>query len=145
MEAILSAISTYNSKQCHLEILKYDVGIVTEQDVEMAAPFNGLCEHFDINESHCKILLCGKLVLPNIVTRYFVGIIYAFNTKVPPNVATLASAKNVPIKEHNVIYKLIDDLRDELTERLEPLEEEVIIGTFTGLLFEKCWLLVCSY
>ena len=67
--------------------------------------------------------------------QYFLGIIYAFNTKVPSNVAALAHEKNVPIKEHNIIYKLIDDLRDELTERLEPVEEEVVIGEFIHPLF----------
>ena len=41
VEAILGTISTYNSRQCHLHIMSYDVGVVTEQDVETAAPFNG--------------------------------------------------------------------------------------------------------
>ena len=75
-----------------------------------------------------RTILCGKLIWYNNGIHYFVGIIYAFNTKVSSNVAALANEKNVPIKEHNVIYKLIDDLRDELTERLEPVEEEVVIG-----------------
>ncbi len=56
------------------------------------------------------------------------GIVYAFNTKVPPRIAKAAEEKKVPIKEHNVIYRLIDDLKAELTARLIPLDEEEVIG-----------------
>ena len=52
VEAILSTISTYNSQQCHLNILKYDVGIVSEQDVESTATFNGMYNHIDTSEIH---------------------------------------------------------------------------------------------
>ena len=41
IEAILNILSTYNSQLCHLDILHYGVGPVTENDVEMAATFEG--------------------------------------------------------------------------------------------------------
>ena len=44
--------------------------------------------------------------------------------------ATLKSGmpKNIRIKHHNIIYKMFDDLKEELQKRLEPVEQEEIIG-----------------
>lgn len=96
VEAILDILETYDSSQCQLNLLSYGVGIVTEQDVEMAAIFK--------------------------------GIVYGFNVQVPSKVAQLAKSKGVIIKSHNVIYKLIDDIKKQLTERLPPLQVEETIG-----------------
>lgn len=74
--------------------------------------------------SKCWILMCAI----HTTALLFTGIIYAFNTKIPSEALNFANAMNVPIKEHNVIYKLIDDLREEITKRLEPVEEEIKIG-----------------
>ena len=41
VEAILGVIDTYKSDLCKLSLLNFDVGHVTESDVEMAATFNG--------------------------------------------------------------------------------------------------------
>lgn len=54
----------------------------------------------------------------------FGGFIYAFNTKVADAVRGSASDAGVAVKEFNIIYKLIDDLRGELGERM-PVEDVV--------------------
>jgi len=42
VEAINSVLSTYDSDLCDLEIIQSGVGEVTENDVELAADFNGM-------------------------------------------------------------------------------------------------------
>lgn len=41
VEAILDILDSYCSPQCQLHLLSFGVGIVTEQDVEMAETFKG--------------------------------------------------------------------------------------------------------
>lgn len=40
----------------------------------------------------------------------------------------MAKEKGVPIKEHNVIYRLIDALKEEISDSLPLREEEEILG-----------------
>lgn len=54
------------------------------------------------------------------LSETFDGIVYAFNVKTPSNVKKTAQSKGVPIKNFNVIYKLVDDLKDEISKRLPP-------------------------
>ncbi|XP_014674970.1 PREDICTED: translation initiation factor IF-2, mitochondrial-like isoform X2 [Priapulus caudatus] len=56
------------------------------------------------------------------------GVVYAFNVKSPDSIYALARQKNVLIKNYNVIYKLIDDLREQLNSRLPLTDEEEILG-----------------
>eukprot|EP00058_Branchiostoma_floridae_P027756 XP_002613247.1 hypothetical protein BRAFLDRAFT_118698 [Branchiostoma floridae] len=59
----------------------------------------------------------------------FDGVVYGFNTKVPKDVAKLAEQKNVPIKMHKIIYRLFEDLKDELSAKLPTKEELDIKGS----------------
>ena len=45
LEALLQIFSTYDNSRCHLNLLQYGVGDVTEQDIDMAASFNGNIYH----------------------------------------------------------------------------------------------------
>ncbi|XP_067680716.1 translation initiation factor IF-2, mitochondrial-like [Haliotis asinina] len=58
----------------------------------------------------------------------FGGEIFCFNVKTPQAVAKLARSKSVPIKTHNVIYSLFDNLLDSLSTRLPHVEEEEVLG-----------------
>ena len=61
---------------------------------------------------------------------YFIpGVIYAFNVGEVPNVANMSH--EVPIKHHNVIYNMFDDLLETLSSRVPPLEVEEIVGKYT--------------
>ena len=62
----------------------------------------------------------------------FDGIVYAFNVNVPDAIRKAASSiYNVQIREHQVIYALIDDLKEEISQKL-PLESvEEVIGRGT--------------
>ncbi|KAL7677027.1 hypothetical protein ACOME3_003276 [Neoechinorhynchus agilis] len=56
------------------------------------------------------------------------GIIYGFNVSAPTNVLALASTLNVPVSLHQVIYHLFNDIRNQLNERVTPVETEEALG-----------------
>jgi len=62
------------------------------------------------------------------LAQSFGAIVYAFNTTVSSEVQKLADKSNVLVKNFNVIYHLIGDLRVELGDRMEPVEVEDVVG-----------------
>lgn len=56
------------------------------------------------------------------------AILYGFNTTVPNNIKRIASRDKVSIRLFNVIYELIDDVKNELSALLAPETTEKIIG-----------------
>ncbi|NXC38471.1 IF2M factor, partial [Penelope pileata] len=58
----------------------------------------------------------------------FNGVVYGFSVKANETVKKLAAKKGIKIKLHNIIYKLIEDLKDELNSRLPPSVVENTIG-----------------
>ncbi|XP_062303893.1 translation initiation factor IF-2, mitochondrial isoform X2 [Osmerus eperlanus] len=58
----------------------------------------------------------------------FSGMIYGFNVGVNKSIQQMANKKSIPIKLHKVIYKLIDDLKEELSNKLPPKVKENVIG-----------------
>lgn len=59
--------------------------------------------------------------------------IYGFNVQCPERFKKLADEHGIAIKHHNVIYKLIDDVKEEINSRLPSLEVEEIVGEATIL------------
>ncbi|ODV96560.1 hypothetical protein PACTADRAFT_48394 [Pachysolen tannophilus NRRL Y-2460] len=55
--------------------------------------------------------------------------IICFNLKVPKEISNKASRKNVIIKEHTVIYHLIEDVVEQLTSFLPPKIEIKVLAT----------------
>lgn len=53
-----------------------------------------------------------------VLAKQFKGIIYAFNTPVGNSTAKMALDMEVPIKEFNIIYKLVDQLKMDINSRL---------------------------
>ena len=60
------------------------------------------------------------------------GEIFAFNVEVPPAISKMAASRSVPLRMHNVIYHLFDELRDSMSARLPTIVEENVIGELTG-------------
>ncbi|KAK6288419.1 hypothetical protein J4Q44_G00388800 [Coregonus suidteri] len=58
----------------------------------------------------------------------FSGTIYGFNVGVDKSIQQMATKKGIILKMHKVIYKLIDDLKDELSRKLPPSVKENVIG-----------------
>ena len=62
------------------------------------------------------------------LAQEFGGIVYSFNADFPDTARRSATFLKVPVKEFNVIYALIDDLKSELSNKLPPADVEVQIG-----------------
>ncbi|KAF4518609.1 hypothetical protein B566_EDAN009858 [Ephemera danica] len=62
------------------------------------------------------------------LAQAFKGTIYTFNVETPSKVKGIAKSKDVEIKHHNVIYKMIDDIKEQISSRLPPKQVEDIIG-----------------
>ncbi|NXI48954.1 IF2M factor, partial [Chloroceryle aenea] len=58
----------------------------------------------------------------------FNGVVYGFSVKANESIKQLAAKKGIKIKLHNIIYKLIEDLKDELNSRLPLSVVENTIG-----------------
>ncbi|NXR45941.1 IF2M factor, partial [Hippolais icterina] len=58
----------------------------------------------------------------------FNGVIFGFSVKANESMKKLADKKGIKIKLHNIIYKLVEDLKDELNSRLPPAVVETPIG-----------------
>ncbi|KAM7363658.1 mitochondrial translation initiation factor 2 isoform 2-T2 [Cochliomyia hominivorax] len=57
------------------------------------------------------------------LAKSFNAIIYAFSVETPVKITS-----NVSIRVCNIIYRLIDDLKEEISKKLPPLEVEDILG-----------------
>lgn len=58
----------------------------------------------------------------------FIGLIYCFNVAVSDATIALAADSGVEIRYFNIIYRMIEDLKMELSKRLPLLEIEDITG-----------------
>lgn len=67
------------------------------------------------------------------MAEMFSGSIYGFNVRASKPVQQLAARRGVPLRLHNIIYKLVDELKDELSAKLPPLVTENVHGEATVL------------
>ncbi|XP_026273627.1 translation initiation factor IF-2, mitochondrial isoform X1 [Frankliniella occidentalis] len=58
----------------------------------------------------------------------FKAIIYCFNVKISPELKNEARKKGVSVRQMNVIYHLVDDIKKELAVKMPVEEEEQITG-----------------
>lgn len=58
---------------------------------------------------------------------FFSAIVYCFNIKGSRNLKKEISEK-IEIRHFNVIYKMIDDLKEEITQRLPSVTVEDVLG-----------------
>ncbi|CAF1376677.1 unnamed protein product [Adineta steineri] len=61
--------------------------------------------------------------------QLFNATIYAFNTNISQTIAADASRAHVPIRTFNVIYHMLNDIKDELTKRIPSTEEDIQTGS----------------
>ncbi|MBN3278666.1 IF2M factor, partial [Polyodon spathula] len=62
------------------------------------------------------------------LAQTFSGVVYGFNVDANKAIQQAAVKKGVQIKLHNIIYKLIDDLKEELSSKLPPTVAENVVG-----------------
>lgn len=58
----------------------------------------------------------------------YVAIIYNFNVDILPEAHKIAVSKNIAIRSHNVIYRFLEDIKNELNSRLPLKEVEEVTG-----------------
>ncbi|XP_050532177.1 translation initiation factor IF-2, mitochondrial isoform X2 [Daktulosphaira vitifoliae] len=58
----------------------------------------------------------------------FKAIIYAFNVETLRDAFEIAKQTGITIKQHNIIYKLIDDIKEEINNCLPPISVEDVQG-----------------
>nr|XP_020516161.1 translation initiation factor IF-2, mitochondrial [Labrus bergylta] len=63
----------------------------------------------------------------------FTGSIYGFNVAASKSIQQLAERRGVPLRLHKVIYRLVDELKDELSSKLPAIVSESVIGEATVL------------
>jgi translation initiation factor IF-2 len=56
------------------------------------------------------------------------GCLINFNTPIDPNIARQAHAAKVKIIDHNIIYRLVDEVKATLSEHLPPLVTQRVLG-----------------
>ncbi|XP_066262644.1 translation initiation factor IF-2, mitochondrial [Euwallacea similis] len=62
------------------------------------------------------------------LAKAFKCVVYAFNTPVPDSLKSMVVQDGIDIREHNVIYRLIEDFKKEVNTRLPKKEIEEILG-----------------
>lgn len=85
------------------------------------------------NNPNCKLDIVhygvGQVTKNDVVlAKTFKAIIYTFNTDILQDAKEEMKKEEVSIRTHNIIYKLVDDLKDEMSKLLPPLDEEEVLG-----------------
>ncbi|OXU17644.1 hypothetical protein TSAR_000745 [Trichomalopsis sarcophagae] len=88
------------------------------------------------DEKRCKLSVVhygvGQVTETDLdLAKTFDAVVYCFNTKVPKNLSQLINTEGIKVRYHNVIYRLIDDLKLEINNKLPlvTVEEEIGSGT----------------
>lgn len=117
------------------------LNIIVRGDVDgtLEAVLNTL-DTYDLPECKMDLVHYGVGIVTETdveLAQTFKAVIYAFNVDCPGHVKELAENLGVQIKYHNIIYKLVDDVKEELNKRLPPKEVEEVLGEASILqLFE---------
>uniref|UniRef100_A0A8C5RU90 Mitochondrial translational initiation factor 2 n=1 Tax=Laticauda laticaudata TaxID=8630 RepID=A0A8C5RU90_LATLA len=106
-------------------IIKGDVGGSVETILNILKTYDA-DEECILDVIHCGI---GDITENDInLAELFKGIIYGFNVKAHKSIQQLAAKKKVKVKIHNIIYRLVEDLQEELSNTLPLGVEEDVIG-----------------
>ncbi|XP_053986252.1 translation initiation factor IF-2, mitochondrial [Hylaeus volcanicus] len=62
------------------------------------------------------------------LAKMFDAIIYRFNVQISHELENEAKKENISIREYNVIYKLFDDLKEEINSKLPEVDVEEVLG-----------------
>nr|XP_001399007.2 elongation factor Tu [Aspergillus niger CBS 513.88] len=104
-EAVLNSVTAVGNNEVYANVLRSEVGPISEFDIEHAATANG----------H----------------------IISFNMPIEPAISRMAEKRGVNIMNHNIIYKLIDDVKSILSEQLAPNVSQRVTGEAEiGQIFE---------
>ncbi|PWY76271.1 initiation factor 2 [Aspergillus heteromorphus CBS 117.55] len=104
-EAVLNSVTAVGNNEVYPNVLRSEVGPVSEFDIEHAASASG----------H----------------------VISFNMPIDAAMSRMAQTRGVKIMDHNVIYRLIDDVKGVLSEQLAPSVSHRVTGEAEiGQIFE---------
>ncbi|KAL2843662.1 hypothetical protein BJY01DRAFT_215553 [Aspergillus pseudoustus] len=104
-EAVLNSVTAIGNNEVYANVLRSEVGPISEFDIEHADAAGGR--------------------------------VINFNMPIDPTMLRLAEAKGVAIMDHNIIYKLVDEVKDILSEQLPPRVTQRVTGEAEiGQIFE---------
>ena len=107
VEALIAAITAIGNNEIAANVIRSGVGPVAESDIQHLAA-------------------TGET-----------GYLVSFNQQVDNQMARLAQAAGVTILNHNIIYKVTDDVKEKLSEQLPPLITQRVLGEAeVGKIFE---------
>lgn len=123
--------STRLSEKLETEVLSLPVIVKGDVDGSVEAILN-IMETYDAYEQ-CQMEVVhfgiGDISENDInLAETFSGTVYGFNVGMNKSIQQMANKKSIPVKMHKVIYKLIDDLKEELSKKLPPTVKENLIG-----------------
>ncbi|XP_068009401.1 translation initiation factor IF-2, mitochondrial [Melanerpes formicivorus] len=115
------------------EMDKNVLSIIVKGDVDgsVEAILN-ILDSYDANDE-CKLEVVhfgmGDISENDIsLAEAFNGVVFGFSVKANESIKKMAAKKGIKIKLHTIIYKLIEDLKDELNSRLPPSVVEKTVG-----------------
>ena len=108
MEALIDSIGGLPAHEVCAHIVDHGVGVVTGSDLKMAEATKGiyaLCDQeLTFKESHA----------------FPAAKILAFNVKSDKRIQAEAEKNGIEIRQYDIIYRLLEDLRDMLSDMLPP-------------------------
>ncbi|ETN72395.1 putative translation initiation factor IF-2 [Necator americanus] len=116
LEAILNVTETYASEKCKFQVVEFGVGPPTNMDVEIAKETGG---------SHFFYLLFLHVCE---CFNFIQAVIYLFNVQPSAAIKQQAERDGVRIEQFNVIYRLVESLKNELSSQLPRLMEMELVG-----------------
>ena len=97
-EAIAAAVSAIGNHEVAADVIRFETGHVSESDIKLLAA-------------------TGEI-----------GYVISFNQPVDATMYRLAEAAGVRILDHNIIYKVTDDVKEKLSDELPPLLTQRVLG-----------------
>ncbi len=64
----------------------------------------------------------------NLLTRFFAAEIFTFNVGALPDAEKELDAHDLALHSHNIIYRLGEDVRSLVNEKLPPIYVEEVVG-----------------
>lgn len=116
LEAILQSLQKLPQDEVIIYVVDSGVGAVTESDL-MKAEVAGGALIFSSWLCWCsKLTRCPLLALP--------AMIMTFNVPLEKKLADEAHNMKIEVREHNIIYKFLDDVKDMMSDRL-PVTKKI--------------------
>eukprot|EP00795_Rhopilema_esculentum_P003280 gene3282-1612_t len=113
-----------NDKPILSLVIKADYGGSLEAILDILKAFKSEMIDLEVVSSGFGQITEGDINLADAVK----GIVYGFNVTASKEVEQLSNRVGIPIKKHNVIYKLVDDIKEEISSKLPEQTVEHILG-----------------